>query len=71
MSEPWVSGEEVPRHLGVAKDTVYRLIETRGPPAHLAGRLCKLTASEVDAWVEHGADSEHRSSAPSTQGERK
>lgn len=54
MSEPWVSVDEVSGHLGVAKDTIYRRIETRGLPAHRVGRLWKFKPSEVDAWVERG-----------------
>ena len=64
MSEPWVSVDEVSRHLGVAKDTVYRWIESRGLPAHRLGRLWKFKLSEVDAWVQSGGADE-RSSAPS------
>lgn len=48
MSEPWVSGDAIARHLGVAKDTVYRWIESRGLPAHRMGRLWKFKVSEVD-----------------------
>ena len=61
MSEPWVSGDEIARHLGVAKDTVYRWIEARGLPAHRMGRLWKFKISEVDEWVQRGgaADDEH------------
>lgn len=54
MSEPWVSADAVSDHLGIAKDTIYRWIETRGLPAHRVGRLWKFKLSEVDAWVEHG-----------------
>lgn len=54
MSEPWVSVDEVSGHLGVAKDTIYRWIETRGLPAHRVGRLWKFKLTEVDAWVERG-----------------
>lgn len=52
--EPWVSVEGVARHLGVAKDSVYRWIETRGLPAHKIGRLWKFKLSEVDEWVRAG-----------------
>lgn len=70
MTEPWVSGDEIARHLGVAKDTVYRWIETRGLPAHRMGRLWKFKVSEVDAWVEKGGagDEPRRGGAPSKGG---
>ncbi len=49
--ERWVSVEEVAKHLGVVKDSIYRWIENRGLPAHKIGRLWKFKLSEVDAWV--------------------
>jgi excisionase family DNA binding protein len=52
--EPWVSVEEVAEHLGVAKDTVYRWIESRGLPARRVGRLWKFKLAAVDEWVEAG-----------------
>lgn len=56
-AEPWVSVEVVARHLGVAKDSVYRWIELRHMPAHKIGRLWKFKLSEVDEWVRAaGAD---------------
>ena len=51
-SEPWVAVEEVAKHLGVAKDSVYRWIESRGLPALKIGRLWKFRLSEIDSWVE-------------------
>ena len=51
IAEPWVSVDEVARHLGVAKDSVYRWIEGKGLPAHRIGRLWKFKLSEVDDWV--------------------
>ncbi|MGW3614523.1 helix-turn-helix domain-containing protein [Micromonospora sp. NPDC005163] len=56
--EPWVSVEEVANHLGVAKDTVYRWIESKSLPAHRVGRLWKFKLSQVDAWVEAGGAAE-------------
>ncbi|XXF81225.1 helix-turn-helix domain-containing protein [Myxococcaceae bacterium GXIMD 01537] len=53
-NEPWVSVEDVAKHLGVARDSVYRWIESRGLPAHKIGRLWKFKLSQVDAWVEAG-----------------
>lgn len=51
MSEPWVSVDEVAKHLGVNKESVYRWIERKGLPAHRVGRLWKCQLSEVDEWV--------------------
>ena len=58
MTEPWTSVEDVAKHLGVAKDSIYRWIERRNLPAHRIGRLWKFKISEVDEWVRaSGADS--------------
>lgn len=54
MTELWVSVEDVARHLGVAKDSVYRWIEHRRLLAHKIGRLWKFKLSEVDHWVRAG-----------------
>ncbi|MCB9904486.1 MAG: excisionase family DNA-binding protein [Planctomycetes bacterium] len=53
-SDPWVSVERVATHLGVARDTVRRWIESRGLPAHRIGRLWKFKLFEVDEWVRNG-----------------
>ena len=59
--EPWVSVDEVAKHLGIAKDTVYRWIESKSLPAHRVGRLWKFKLSQVDAWIEAGgADNDER-----------
>ena len=50
-NDPWISADEIAKHLGVAKDSVYRWIENRGLPAHKIGRLWKFKLSEVDDWV--------------------
>ena len=52
--EPWVSAEDIAKHLGVAKDSVYRWIETKKLPARRVGRLWKFKLSEVDEWVNVG-----------------
>lgn len=52
--EPWVTAEQVARHLGVTKDTVYCWRECKGLPAHKIGRLWKFQLSEVDGWVREG-----------------
>jgi excisionase family DNA binding protein len=54
MTEPWVSVDDVAKHLGVVKDSIYRWIERRGLPARRVGRLWKFKLSEVDEWVRRG-----------------
>ena len=56
MTEPWISVDDIARHLGVAKDSIYRWIERRSLPAHRIRRLWKFKISEVDdEWVRAGA----------------
>lgn len=52
--EPWTSLDSIAKHLGVAKDSVYRWIERKEMPAHRIGRLWKFKVSEVDEWVRTG-----------------
>jgi excisionase family DNA binding protein len=54
IAEPWVTAEDVAKHLGVVKDTVYRWREFKRLPAHKIGRLWKFQISEVDEWVRLG-----------------
>ena len=54
IEERWVGVEDVASHLGVAKDSIYRWIETRSLPAHRVGRLFRFKLSEVDNWVRTG-----------------
>ncbi len=53
--EAWASVEDVAKHLGIARDTVYRWIESKALPAHRIGRLWKFKLSEVDEWVRSGS----------------
>ena len=53
-SEPWVGVRKVSTHLGVARDSVYRWVESKALPAHRVGRLLRFRISEVDAWVAVG-----------------
>jgi excisionase family DNA binding protein len=55
-------------HRGIAKDTIYRWIKTRGLPAHRVGTLCKSNVSEVDASVERGGAGDGRSTNPLKRG---
>jgi excisionase family DNA binding protein len=64
VAEPWTSVDDIARHLGVAKDSIYRWIERRSLPAHRIGRLWKFKISEVDEWVRGGgAESDGRNKA--------
>lgn len=49
--EGWVSIEDVAAHLRVAKESIYRWVESKGFPAHRVGRLLRFKLSEVDEWV--------------------
>ena len=54
----WHSVDEICKHLGVSKDTVYRWIDKGSMPAHRVGRLWKFKKDEVDNWVRNGGTSE-------------
>ena len=49
--EGWVGIEEVAAHLRVAKESIYRWVDSKGFPAHRVGRLLRFKLSEVDEWV--------------------
>ena len=53
--EGWVGVEEVAAHIRVAKESIYRWIDSKGFPAHRVGRLLRFKLSEVDKWVRAGA----------------
>jgi excisionase family DNA binding protein len=54
MDDRWLSVEEIARHLGVSRDTIYKWIERKSLPAHKIGRLWKFSVHEVDDWVRAG-----------------
>ena len=56
--EPWFSVEEIARHLGVSKETVYRWLEKGQIPSHRLGKLWKFKPTEVDDWIRSGGASE-------------
>lgn len=66
MTEPWSSVDDVAKHLGVVKDSIYRWIEHRGLPAHKIGRLWKFKLTEVDAWVRAGGAEANDEGEPGT-----
>ncbi|RKH26123.1 helix-turn-helix domain-containing protein [Corallococcus sp. CA041A] len=59
MIEPWASAEGAAKHLGMAKDSVYRWIEARKLPAHKITRLWKFKLSEADEWGRTGGADAH------------
>ena len=69
MTERWTSVEDIARHLGVAKDSIYRWIERRSLPGHRIGRLWKFKISEVDEWVRRGSLSDSPGSGTGGVGE--
>ena len=52
--EPWVSNEDVARHIGMFKGTVYRWIEARSLLAHMSVRLWKFMRPDIDDRVRAG-----------------
>lgn len=54
-AEPWLSVEEIAKHLGISKETIYRWLEKGKIPSHRIGKLWKFKSSEVDKWVRSGA----------------
>lgn len=64
-AEPWASVEDVAKHLGVAKDSVYRWIEQKGLPAHRVGRLWKFKLSEIDQRVHEAGAGDDDKQQPS------
>ncbi len=54
MADRWLSVDEIAEHLGVKRDTVYKLISERQMPGHKIGRLWKFKQAEVDEWVVSG-----------------
>lgn len=59
--EPWVTLQDVAKHLQVAEDTVHRWIARKGLPATKAGRVWRFKLTEVDEWLRSGASTDdHR-----------
>lgn len=57
--ERWLSVEEIAKHLGVSKETIYRWVEKGKIPSHKVGRQWKFKVSEVDDWVTSGGAKEN------------
>lgn len=61
--EGWVGIEEVAAHLRVAKESIYRWVDSKGFPAHRVGRLLRFKLSEVDEWVTTSGGSHSRAAS--------
>lgn len=53
-TERWLSVEEIAKHLGISKETVYRWVERSRIPAHKVGKQWRFLVSEVNEWVKSG-----------------
>jgi len=62
--EGWVGIEDVAAHLKVAKESIYRWVDSKGFPAHRVGRLLRFKLSEVDEWVQARGGDDSGSPAP-------
>lgn len=58
INEPWVSTNDIAKHLGVTKDTVHKWIKSGTIPCSRVGKLWKFKKSEVDAWIKSGGTKE-------------
>lgn len=54
MDDRWLSVDEIADYLGVAKDTIYSWVTTKGMPGHKVGRFWKFKKEDVDVWVREG-----------------
>ena len=59
--------EDVAAHLRVAKQSIYRWIDSKGFPAHRVGRLLRFKLSEVDEWVQARGGDDSGSAAPTEE----
>ena len=63
--EGWVGIADVAAHLSVAKDSIYRWVDSKDFPARRVGRLLRFRLSEVDEWVKAGGGSDPEANSPS------
>lgn len=63
----WLSVEGVAAHLGVSKETIYRLLDRKQIPAHRLGKLWRFQDAEVDEWVKSGGANKRRKSAKNSK----
>ncbi len=66
MDNRWCSVDEIAKHLGVKRDTIYKWISEKQMPAHRVGRLWKFQKSEIDDWVRSGGAAD-KTNKPDTE----
>jgi excisionase family DNA binding protein len=52
MSIEWLSTQEAAARLGITTRTLYRFIDQGDLPAYRMGRVIRLQAADVDAFIE-------------------
>jgi excisionase family DNA binding protein len=50
-SQEWLSIQDVAKHLGVSKETIYRLVARNKIPKHRLGKLWRFNKEEVNKWL--------------------
>jgi len=65
-AELWASIEDIAKHLGVANDSAFRQIITRGLVAHRVGKSWEFELSKTDEWshAEHSSEGNKKESIP-------
>jgi excisionase family DNA binding protein len=51
--------EQITRHLGVTRDSIYLWIDAKELPSHNIGHLWKIKVSGVDEWIRRGGAQEN------------
>ena len=55
MDDRSLSVDDIADYLGVARDTIYSWVTSKGMPGPKVGRFWKFKKEDVDAWVREGA----------------
>ena len=59
----WLSTQEAARRLGITTRTLYRFVDQGDLPAYRMGRVIRLKAADVDAFID-GSDRAGNAGAP-------
>lgn len=61
-ADRWFSVDEIAKHLGVSRESIYRWIDRGKIPAHEIGRLWRFSTHEVNEAVRAGKLAEEHAS---------